>query len=88
MKYFHCLVVLLTVSCVEDSGVYQSTQDINSDYVEICHNPLSKNHKRICTEQCFTPNQEFYSFCWVLKRSDCTSPLEHQWQLENCHLFD
>jgi hypothetical protein len=88
MKYFHCLVFLLTVSCVEDNGMHQADQGMGENYIEICHNPLSKNHKGICTEQCFVPNQELYSFCWTLKKSDCILPLEHEWQQENCHFFD
>ena len=88
MKYFHCLIFLLTVSCAEDSSSNHSEYNESEDHVEICHNPLSKHHKEICTEQCFVPNQELYSFCWTLKKSDCVLPLEYQWQQENCHFFD
>ena len=88
MRYFHCLVFLLLASCVEDNNIYQSDYGLPGDYVEICHNPLSKNHKNVCNQECFVPNQGLYSFCWTLKASDCALPLEHQWQQENCHFFD
>jgi len=88
MKYFHCLAFLFVLSCVEDSGVHQADQSISQNYIEICHNPESTNHRKICTEKCFEPNLGSHSFCWTLPEQDCQEPLIYEWQRENCHLFD
>ena len=56
--------------------------------IEICHNPESTQHGALCSDECFIPNLQEFSFCWTLEASDCSLPLEYQWQTDNCHFFD
>tara|TARA_R100001510_G_C7644384_1_gene201845 strand:- start:4 stop:285 length:282 start_codon:yes stop_codon:yes gene_type:complete len=88
MKYIHYLVCFLFISCVEENNVVYEKQEVSKHQTEICHNPLSKNHNQICTEECFNPDREKYSFCWTLEKSDCVAPFECHWQQKVCHLFD
>ena len=87
MKNIILTVLFFAISCTSEN-LNNTNQNEKKESVYICHNPNSQNHRKICTEQCFVPNLDEYSFCWELKLSDCESPLLYEWQHENCHFFD
>ena len=55
--------------------------------VWICHNPKSKLHGNICTEDCLKNSTSQSNFCWLIEKSDCDE-ISHDWQRKNCHFFD
>ena len=81
MKYYFYLACFCLAACTTELEPI-------AEEVSICHNPLSRNHKKLCTDECYIPNKEQYSFCWTLKRTDCEEPLEEEWQKQNCHFFN
>ena len=70
--------------------------------VWVCHNPLSKLHGSICVEEvnvirgryqpCFYSGHQKIedSFCWLLRREDCSSAGEQrlEWQERHCPLLE
>ena len=85
MKYVLISPFLLQLSCARENVSYSADFDRE---LQICHNPESTNHRKICSEKCFDPNLGSHSFCWTLLEQDCQEPLTYEWQRENCHLFD
>lgn len=89
MKYIYCSFLLLLFACTDENPVYDLDVSIDTTkQVEICHNPESISHKRLCDFTCFVPNLGQNSFCWTLTREDCMQPYAYEWQRENCHFFD
>ena len=102
IRFSFCFVLFCLISCAEKAHVDPDQnlviKSIDSDFVEdtdhiwICHHPGTEQHGSLCKEDyypsgCYIPGDRT-KFCWLLTRKDCSSDLEEDWQIFNCHYFE
>ena len=93
------LVLLLFSACGDTSSTPENTpqdlpitqekqEQIVENKVWICYNVESEQHGKECSDACFSPDDDYSKYCWLLLKDECSGSQKVDWQRENCHFFD